>query len=36
MDMGEPGHGSDTYSILLSDGYTSREQILKGGNIQIH
>ncbi|MBI2828549.1 MAG: Ig-like domain-containing protein, partial [Acidobacteria bacterium] len=35
-DMGEPGRGRDSYSILLSDGYTSREQILDGGNIQIH
>ena len=35
-DMGEPGRGNDWYSILLSDGYASGEQILKGGNIQIH
>jgi hypothetical protein len=35
-DLGEPGVGSDTYGILLSTGYESGEQVLKGGNVQIH
>jgi hypothetical protein len=34
-DREEPGT-DDTYSIVLSDGYTSGEQVLEGGNIQIH
>jgi hypothetical protein len=34
-DRDEPGT-HDTYSIVLSDGYTSGEQVLEGGNIQIH
>jgi hypothetical protein len=36
QDLGEPGTGSDTYSILLQNGYSSGEQVLEGGNIQIH
>jgi hypothetical protein len=35
-DLGEPGVGRDTYGILLSTGYDSGEQVLQGGNIQIH
>jgi hypothetical protein len=34
-DLAEPGAGSDTYWILLQDGYTSGEQTLEGGNVQI-
>ncbi len=35
VDMGELGT-SDTYGITLSDGYSSGEQTLHGGNIKIH
>jgi hypothetical protein len=34
-DMGEPGD-LDMYRIRLSSGYDSGEQILEGGNVQIH
>jgi hypothetical protein len=34
-DLGEPGT-SDTYRIRLSSGYDSGEQVLEGGNVQIH
>jgi hypothetical protein len=34
-DLGEPGT-SDTYRIRLSNGYDSGEQVLDGGNVQIH
>jgi hypothetical protein len=34
-DLGEPG-SSDTYRILLSNGYDSGVQTLSGGNVQIH
>ena len=34
-DNGEPGKDSDTFSILMSDGYTA-SGTLGGGNIQIH
>ena len=34
-DLGEPGT-SDTYRIRLSNGYDSGEQVISGGNIQIH
>ena len=34
-DPGEPG-SSDTYRIRVSNGYDSGEQVLEGGNIQIH
>jgi hypothetical protein len=35
-DNGEPGNGVDKYWILVSNGYDSGNQILKGGNVQIH
>jgi hypothetical protein len=35
QDLGEPGKGVDTYSILLETGYDSGEQVLEAGNIQI-
>ena len=35
-DNGEPGAGSDTYRIQLSNGYDSGVRTLDGGNIQIH
>jgi len=35
-DLGEPGAGSDRYRIRLSNGYDSGDQLLAGGNIQIH
>ena len=34
-DLGEPGT-SDTYRIRLSSGYDSGEQVLEGGNVQVH
>jgi hypothetical protein len=34
-DRGEPGAGRDTYWILLGNGYTSGDQTLEGGNVQI-
>jgi len=34
-DLAEPGT-SDRYRIRLSNGYDSGEQVLEGGNIQIH
>jgi uncharacterized repeat protein (TIGR01451 family) len=35
-DRGEPGAGTDTYWMLLQTGYTSGDQVLRGGNVQIH
>ena len=35
VDFGEPGT-ADTYRIRLSNGYDSGEQVLVGGNVQIH
>ena len=35
VDKGEPGT-SDTYRILLSDGYDSGEKVIVGGNVQLH
>ena len=34
QDLGGPGKGQDTY-WLLTEGYNSGEQLLRGGNIQI-
>ena len=34
-DNGEPGKDSDTFTILMSDGYTATGT-LGGGNVQIH
>jgi hypothetical protein len=34
-DNGEPGKNSDTFSIVMSDGYTA-SGTLGGGNVQIH
>ena len=34
-DLAEPGVGQDTYWILLASGYTSGDQTLEGGNVQI-
>jgi len=34
-DMGEPGT-SDSYGIMLSNGYASGQHQLRGGNVQIH
>jgi hypothetical protein len=34
-DLGEPGVGHDTYGIMFGNGYTSGEQTLEGGNVQI-
>jgi hypothetical protein len=34
-DNGEPGRGSDTFSLQLSNGY-SADGTLMGGNIQLH
>ena len=35
QDLGEPGR-DDTYRMRLSNGYDTGEQVLDGGNIQIH
>lgn len=35
-DNAEPGAGSDTYRIRLSNGYDSGTQTLEGGNVQLH
>jgi Bacterial Ig-like domain (group 1) len=35
-DLAEPGKGTDTYWILLSNGYSSGDKTLEGGNVQIH
>lgn len=35
FDLGEPGT-SDSYGIILSNGYASGQQQLKGGNVKIH
>src|SRR5256886_3933397 len=38
-DNGEPGRGSDTFGIRLSNGYSASEsasEVLAGGNIQLH
>jgi hypothetical protein len=35
-DNGEPGKGTDRYWILVANGYDSGNQILRGGNVQIH
>ena len=34
-DAGEPGT-ADTYRIRLDGGYDSGEQVLEGGNVQLH
>ena len=34
-DLAKPGKGVDTYGILLSNGYSSGEQPLQAGNVQI-
>jgi hypothetical protein len=34
-DNGEPGQGTDTFNIVMSDGYTAGGT-LGGGNVQIH
>jgi len=34
-DNGEPGKDTDTFSIVMSDGYTATGA-LRGGNVQIH
>jgi hypothetical protein len=36
VDNDEPGAGSDTYRIRLSNGYDSGVHTLGGGNIQLH
>ena len=35
QDLAEPGD-TDTYRIRLANGYDSGEQVLRGGNVQIH
>jgi hypothetical protein len=35
IDQGEPGT-NDAYGIILSDGYASGQQLLRGGNGKIH
>jgi hypothetical protein len=35
-DNGEPGKGVDKYWITVANGYTSGNQTLMGGNVQIH
>jgi hypothetical protein len=36
VDNNEPGAGSDTYRIRLSNGYDSGVQTIAGGNVQLH
>jgi len=35
-DLAEPGRGQDHYRIQVDTGYDSGDQILQGGNVQIH
>jgi len=35
-DEAEPGAGADVYGIVIANGYASGDQVLAGGNIQIH
>jgi hypothetical protein len=35
-DNAEPGQGADKYWMLVGNGYDSGNQILQGGNVQIH
>jgi beta-propeller repeat-containing protein len=35
QDLGEPGRHLDTYGIVLETGYSSGEQTLENGNVQI-
>jgi hypothetical protein len=35
-DNNEPGTGYDKYWLLIANGYDSGNQVLKGGNVQIH
>jgi hypothetical protein len=35
-DNAEPGAGADKYWILVGNGYDSGNQVLQGGNIQVH
>ena len=35
-NVGELGKGGDTYRTLLSNGYSSGDQIIEGGNVRIH
>jgi Big-like domain-containing protein len=35
-DNAEPGKNKDRYWILVANGYDSGNQLLKGGNVQIH
>jgi hypothetical protein len=35
-DNAEPGKGADKYWILVDNGYNSGNQVLQGGNVQIH
>jgi len=35
-DNKEPGKGADKYWITVDNGYDSGNQILKGGNVQVH
>ena len=34
-DLGQPGR-SDTYQLLLSTGYDTGVQLLRGGNVRVH
>ena len=38
IDVADGGNGgsNDSYGIMLSDGYTSGQQPLQGGNVNIH
>jgi hypothetical protein len=35
-DVAEPGAGADLYGIVIGNGYASGDQMLEGGNVQIH
>jgi hypothetical protein len=36
QDLAEPGRRTDTYRILVENGYDSGEAALEGGNVQVH
>ena len=36
QDNGEGGKDTDRYGIIVGNGYASGDQLLKGGNVQIH
>jgi hypothetical protein len=35
VDNGEPGR-TDTYRVVVDNGYDSGEKVIVGGNVQLH